>query len=138
MAGPNLIVNSSLRIPHSELEVSFVASGGPGGQHANRSNTKVELRWDVTTSTAVSERQRSLIRERLGDEVRVTVDDQRSQTRNRALAEQRLAAKLRDALHVDAPRTPTKPTKASKRRRAEAKQARSQTKQNRRRPSAHD
>jgi ribosome-associated protein len=136
VARPELIVNRSLRIPHAELELTFSASGGPGGQHANRSNTRVELRWDVTGSAAVSEHQRRLITERLGDEVRVVADDERSQRRNRALAEQRLVERVQQALHEEKPRTATRPTKASKRRRAEAKQARSQVKQNRRRPGA--
>lgn len=138
VARPELIVNRSLHIPHSELELTFSASGGPGGQHANRSNTRVELRWDVASSAAVSEHQRRLIVERLGDEVRVVADDERSQRRNRALAEQRLVERLQQALHVEKPRTATRPTKASKRRRAEAKQARSQVKQGRRRPGADD
>jgi ribosome-associated protein len=134
----DLIVNRSLRIPRRELELSFSASGGPGGQHANRSNTRVEVRWDVAASTAVSDSQRQRITERIGPEVRVVADDERSQRRNRGLAEQRLAERVGEALYVERPRTPTKPTKASKRRRAESKQARAQVKRGRKRPSADD
>ena len=134
----DLIVNRAVRIPRRKLEVSFSASGGPGGQHANRSNTRVELRWDVAASGAVSAAQQQRIMERLGNEVRVVADDERSQRRNRSLAEQRLAERVRLALHVERPRTATKPTRASKRRRAEAKQARSQVKRGRRKPNADD
>jgi len=134
----DLIVNRSVRIPRRELDVSFSASGGPGGQHANRSNTRVELRWNVTESNAVSPAQRERIVEAVGSELRVVADDERSQRRNRTLAEQRLADRVRQALHVERPRTATKPTKASKRRRAEAKQARAQVKRARRRPTADD
>jgi ribosome-associated protein len=134
----DLVVNRSVRIPRRELEVAFSASGGPGGQHANRSNTRVELRWNASESGALSAHQRQRIVESIGNEVRVVADDERSQRRNRALAEQRLAERVRQALHVERPRTATKPTKASKRRRAEAKQARAQVKQGRRRPSADD
>jgi len=138
MMDDDLIVNRSVRIPRRELDVSFSASGGPGGQHANRSNTRVELRWNVTESNAVSPAQRERIVEAVGSELRVVADDERSQRRNRTLAEQRLADRVRQALHVERPRTATKPTKASKRRRAEAKQARAQVKRARRRPTADD
>lgn len=133
-----LIVTRSVRVPRSELQVSFTASGGPGGQHANRSNTRVDLRFDVEASSAFSEAQRSRVIERLGSEVRVVVDDERSQTRNRALAEERLVARLQSALHVDRPRRKTRPTKASKRRRMDAKSRRGELKRQRRRPSRDD
>jgi len=134
----DLIVTRSVSIPRHELQVSFSASGGPGGQHANKAATRVELRFDVAGSSALSEAQRARVIERLGDEVRVVVDDERSQLRNRALAEERLVARLRSALHVERPRRPTRPTKGSKNRRLKAKQQRGQTKQQRRRPTADD
>lgn len=130
----DLIVTRSVRIPRSELQVSFAASGGPGGQHANRSNTRVDLRFDVAASAAFSEAQRARVVERLGTEVRVVVDDERSQTRNRALAEERLVARLQSALHVERPRRATKPTRASQRRRMDAKSKRGEVKRQRRRP----
>jgi ribosome-associated protein len=134
----DLVVTRSVRIPRSELDVSFAASGGPGGQHANRSNTRVDLRFDVTASSAFSEAQRARVIERLGGEVRVVVDDERSQTRNRALAEERLVARLRSALHVDRPRKRTKPTRGSQRRRMDAKSRRGELKRQRRRPRMDD
>jgi ribosome-associated protein len=134
----DLVVTRSVRIPRSELDVSFAASGGPGGQHANRSNTRVDLRFDVTASSAFSEAQRARVIERLGGEVRVVVDDERSQTRNRALAEERLVARLQSALHVDRPRKRTKPTRGSQRRRMDAKSRRGELKRQRRRPRMDD
>lgn len=134
----DLIVTSTVRIPRAELQVSFTASGGPGGQHANRSNTRVDLRFDVATSTAFSEAQRTRVLERLGSEVRVVADDERSQTRNRALAEQRLVARLQSALHVERPRRRTRPTKGSQRRRMDAKSRRGEIKRQRRRPGRDD
>jgi ribosome-associated protein len=133
-----LVVNRSVRIPRSELQVSFSASGGPGGQHANRSNTRVELRFDVAASSAFGPGQRQRVIDRLGPEIRVVADDERSQLRNRALAEQRLAERLRGALHVERPRRPTKPTKSAEQRRLASKQRRSQVKRSRRRPDAGD
>lgn len=133
-----LVVTRSVRVPRRELEVSFSASGGPGGQHANRSNTRVELRFDVAASTAFGPGQRARVIERLGSEIRIVADDERSQLRNRALAERRLVEKLQAALHVEAPRRPTKPTKASKRRRVEGKQRRSEIKRARARPTRDD
>jgi len=134
----DLVVTRSVRIPRSELDVSFAASGGPGGQHANRSNTRVDLRFDVTASSAFSAAQRARVIERLGGEVRVVVDDERSQTRNRALAEERLVARLQSALHVDRPRKRTKPTRGSQRRRMDAKSRRGELKRQRRRPRMDD
>jgi ribosome-associated protein len=118
--------------------VDFSASGGPGGQHANKAATRVELTFDVATSSAFSERQRELVINRLGPVVRVVADDERSQLRNRTLAEQRLVAKLREALHVQRRRRATKPTHGSKRRRLDEKSRRSEVKQQRRRPGPDD
>ena len=134
----DLIVTRSVSIPRHELQVSFSASGGPGGQHANKAATRVELRFDIVSSSAFSDAQRARVIERLGDELRVVVDDERSQLRNRALAEERLVARLQSALHVERPRRPTRPTKGSKNRRLKAKQQRGQIKQQRRRPSRDD
>ncbi|MFV0316285.1 MAG: alternative ribosome rescue aminoacyl-tRNA hydrolase ArfB [Microthrixaceae bacterium] len=132
--GEDLKVRPGLVIPGSELTERFMPSGGPGGQHANRSNTRVELRFDVAASPTLDDRQRALISERLGDEVKVVVDEERSQSRNRDIARERLAARLSSALVRDAPRRPTRPTKGSKRRRLEAKKRRSELKAQRRRP----
>jgi ribosome-associated protein len=134
----DLVVTGSVRIPRHEIDMSFSASGGPGGQHANKAATRVELRLDLTTSTAFSRAQRERVIERLGDEIRVVADDERSQVRNRALAEERLVARLQSALHVQRRRRATRPTRGSKERRIKAKKGRSEVKRQRRRPSRDD
>ena len=133
-ADDDLRVNRSLVIPLGDLDERFVTSGGPGGQHANRSNTRVDLRFDVEGSSALSARQKARIIERLGPLVRVVVDEERSQGRNRALARQRLADRLAAALRVATPRVATKPSRAAKGRRLDAKRQRGETKQQRARP----
>lgn len=127
-------VTASVRVPRRELDWTFTPSGGPGGQHANKASTRADLRFDVTSSSAFSDTQRRRVIERLGPEVRVTVDEQRSQLRNRAIAEERLAERLAAALRVSIPRRPTRPTKGSVERRITDKKRRSQTKAARRRP----
>jgi ribosome-associated protein len=134
----DLIVTGSVRIPRHEIDMSFSASGGPGGQHANKAATRVELRLDLTTTSAFSRSQRERVIERLGDEIRVVADDERSQIRNRALAEERLVARLRSALHVPRRRRATRPTRGSQERRIKAKKGRSEVKQQRRRPTRDD
>ncbi len=134
MADDDLVVNRSVRIPRRELGVSFHASGGPGGQHANKAATRVELTFDVAASSAFTEAQRARVTAKLGPQVRVVADDERSQARNRALAEQRLVDRLAAALRVERPRRATRPTKGSQERRIQAKKQRSQTKAQRRRP----
>jgi ribosome-associated protein len=130
----DLEVTRSVRIGRRELMVSFHPSGGPGGQHANKAATRVELVFDVVASPSLSEAQRRRVLAKLGPVVRVVADDERSQARNRALAERRLVARLAAALAVERPRTPTRPTRASKERRIDAKKQRSQKKANRRPP----
>ena len=133
-----LVVTDSVRVPRHELEVRFSASGGPGGQHANKAATRAELTFDVEASAAFTEAQRDRVRARLGPTVRVVADDERSQLRNRTLAEERLARKLREALHVERSRRPTRPTRGSQRRRVDAKKRRSDVKRNRQRPTSED
>jgi len=127
-------VTRTCRIPLSELEWRFTGSGGPGGQHANTSNTKVEVRFDIERSPSLGPRQRSRLLERLGPVVRVVASDERSQTRNRDLAVDRLRRRLADALHVDRPRRATAPSAAARRRRVESKKKRADVKRLRRRP----
>ena len=91
-------------IPLTELSWRFSRSGGPGGQHANTADTRVEVRFDIAGSPSLGPRQRARLLERLGPEVRVVASDERSQARNRDLAQRRLADRLRDALRVEAPR----------------------------------
>lgn len=133
-----LRVTRSVRIPRSEITMRFSASGGPGGQHANKAETRVDLSFDVEASRSLSGPQRRRIIERLGPVVRVTAEDERSQARNRGLAEQRLAERLADALRVQRKRRPTRRTRGSQERRLKAKRHRSDIKANRRRPRHDD
>ena len=134
----DLVVTNTVRVPRHEIDVSFTTSGGPGGQHANKAATRVEMRLDLTTSSAFSRAQRARVIERFGDEIRVVADDERSQVRNRALAEERLVARLQSALHVQRRRRTTKPTRGSKERRLSAKKRRGEKKRLRRKPTRHD
>ena len=129
-----LRVTRSCAIPLDELEWRFSASSGPGGQHANTSNTRVEVRFDVEASPSLGPRQKARLLERLGPVVRVAAQDERSQARNRALALDRLRQRLADGLHVERERHPTKPSRAAKARRLESKRRRSETKRLRRPP----
>jgi ribosome-associated protein len=129
--GAGLRVNRSCVIPLDELEWRFTAAGGPGGQHANRSNTRAELRFDVTASTALGPRQRQRLLDRLGPVVRVIAADERSQLRNRDLALERMRSRLAEALRVEPPRVATKPTRGSKERRLQQKRRRSDVKRSR-------
>ena len=131
-----VIVDDELTIPDAELSWRFTPSGGPGGQHANRSNTRVVLVWDVAASSAVDERTRGRLVDKLGPVVRVVVDDERSQARNRDIAYDRLKARLLGALHRPKPRRKTKPSRSSQRKRVDQKKQRGQLKQQRRRPSS--
>ena len=133
-----LRVTPSCSIRLDELEWRFSASGGPGGQHANTSNTRAEVRFDVAGSPSLGPRQRDRLLERLGPEVRVVASDERSQARNRDLALERLRARLADALRVQRPRRPTAPTKAAQHRRVEAKRQRGEIKRGRARPGLDD
>lgn len=129
-----LRVTRSCAIPLAELEWRFTASGGPGGQHANRSNTRAEVRFDVAASPSLLEVHRERMLERLGPVVRVSADDERSQLRNRELALERLRARLAEALRVERTRRPTAPSRGAKLRRLESKKRRSDIKRLRRPP----
>jgi ribosome-associated protein len=129
-----LTVSRTCAIPISELQWRFSASGGPGGQHANRANTRVELIFDAEGSPSLGPRQRARILERLGPTVRVVASDERSQARNRAAALERLRNRLADALRVQRSRRPTAPTSASRRRRLEEKRRHAEVKRLRRPP----
>jgi ribosome-associated protein len=129
-----LRVSATCAIPLAELSWRFSRSGGPGGQHANTSDTRVEVRFDVAGSDALGPRQRARLLDRLGPEVRVVASDERSQLRNREIALERLAARLREALRVPAPRRATRPTTGSVERRLEAKRRQKDRKASRRRP----
>jgi ribosome-associated protein len=133
-----LRVTPSCRIPLSELTVRASRSGGPGGQHANTSDTRVDVSFDIEASQALGPRQRARIRERLGPVVRATASDARSQARNRELALERLRRRLAAALVVERPRRPTAPSRTAKRTRLDAKRRRSDVKRLRSRPPADD
>lgn len=128
-----------LRIPDAELAEQFTHASGPGGQGVNTSDSRVQLRLDLATTTAVDDEQRerllSVLAPRLaGSVLTVSAEEHRAQRRNRVAARERLAAILREAIAPPVVRRPTKPTKGSKRRRLDGKRRRSETKQNRRRP----
>ena len=133
-----VVVRSSLVIPDVELSERFTSSGGPGGQHANKAATRVELTWDVENSTVVSDHQRKLLVDHFGPVVRIVVDDERSQIRNRAIAEDRLAGRVRTVLTPVKTRRATRPTRGSQRRRVESKRKNSKQKQLRRKPRMDD
>jgi ribosome-associated protein len=133
-----LRVSRTCSIPLDELEWRFSASGGPGGQHANTANTRVEVRFDVAGSPSLGPRQRARLVERLGPEVRVVASDERSQSRNRSLALDRLRSRLAEALRQQPGRHPTAPTQASRRRRLEAKRHRGEVKRLRAAPPADE
>jgi ribosome-associated protein len=128
-------VTRSVVLPLAEIQLRTSRSSGPGGQHAQKSETRVEAVFDVEASTALSDAQRRRVIAKAGPVLRAVAQDERSQLRNRELAIERLVAALRDALKVPRRRVATKPTAASRKRRLEAKKRRSQTKQLRRPPS---
>jgi ribosome-associated protein len=123
-----LRVSPSCVIPDEELVWRFSGSGGPGGQHANTSNTRVELVFDIANSASLGPRQRARLLDKLGPTIRVVASDERSQLRNRSAAEARLRERLAAALHIEKPRVKTRATKASKERRLEAKRRTSKVK----------
>jgi ribosome-associated protein len=127
-------VTRSVVLPRSEIELRFSRSSGPGGQHAQRSETRVEAVFDVEASQSLSETQKRRVVRKAGPVLRAIAQDERSQWRNRELAVERVIEALREALRVERPRRPTKPTQASQRRRVEGKKRRGQTKRLRRRP----
>lgn len=133
-----LRVSRSLVIPLEEIQIRATTSGGPGGQHANRSQTRIDVRFDVAESHSLGPIQRSRLLERVGRTVRAGASDERSQSRNRELALKRLAEKLAVALKVDTPRRPVRPTRASVTRRLDDKRRQSERKVSRRRPTDED
>jgi ribosome-associated protein len=125
-------ITPSLAIPVAELQFRFSPSGGPGGQHANKVNTRVELRFDVAGSPSLGPRQRARLLDRIGPDIRVVADDERSQIRNRQLAVERFRTRLADALHIEKARRPTRPSRGAKERRLTAKRHLSERKRARR------
>jgi ribosome-associated protein len=128
-------VTRSVVLPLAEIQLRTSRSSGPGGQHAQKSETRVEAVFDVEASTALSDAQKRRVVAKAGPVLRAVAQDERSQLRNKDLAVERLVESLREALKVPRRRVATKPSAASKQRRLEAKKRRSQTKQLRRPPS---
>lgn len=133
----DLLINSRVTIPGGELHYQASRSSGPGGQHVNTADTRIQVRWNVLESAALTPVQRQRVRSALasrlteaGDLV-LACDSHRSQRRNREEVTQRLAAMVRTALVPPKPRKQTRPTAASKKRRLEDKRRRSQLKKNR-------
>ena len=132
MAGESIRVTRSVSIPRSEIELRFSRSSGPGGQHAQKSDTRVEATFDVEASSALSATQKRRVVARAGPVLRAVAQDERSQWRNRELATERLVEALREALRVPRRRRPTKPSKAAVERRLEQKRRRGEVKRQRR------
>jgi ribosome-associated protein len=128
-------ISRDVAIPLYEVVLRTSRSSGPGGQHANVTESRVEATFDVAASTSLNEAQKARVMARCGPVVRAVAQDARSQARNRELALERLRARLTHALEVPRARRPTKPTAASKTRRVEAKRRLSKRKRERRRPS---
>ena len=128
-------IRGNTAIPLREVSVRASRSSGPGGQHANKTSSRIEASFDVAASGALSEEQKRRIIARLGPRVVAVAQDARSQSRNRELALQRLARRLAGALTVGRPRHATKPTAASQKRRLAAKRIRAEHKRGRRPPA---
>ena len=133
-----LRVTRDVAIPLAEIELRASRSGGPGGQHANVTASRMEAVFDAASSPSLSEAQRRRVMGRLGPRVTAVAQDTRSQARNRELALERLRSRLSGALAVQRPRKKTRATRASKERRLKGKRKRSEVKRARRRPSADD
>jgi ribosome-associated protein len=128
MPGESIRVTRSVVLPLAELEFRTSRSSGPGGQHAQKTETRVEALFDVEGSDALTEAQKRRVVTRAGATLRAIAQDERSQARNRELATERLVAQLREALRVPRKRRPTKPSKQSVERRLEEKRRRSRLK----------
>jgi ribosome-associated protein len=118
----------------SEVTFRFSRSSGPGGQHAQKSSTRVEALFDVEGSAGLSEAERRRVLSKLGPVVRAVAQDERSQLRNRELATQRIVDEVAEAARPQRRRRPTKPTAASREERLEEKRRRSGVKRLRQPP----
>ncbi len=135
MERESIRVTRSVVLPLAEIEYRFSRSSGPGGQHANTSETRVEALLDVESSAALTDGQKRRVLAKAGPTLRAVAQDERSQLRNRELATERLVEQLRAALKVERKRVPTRPSQAAKQRRLESKKRRAATKKLRRPPA---
>jgi ribosome-associated protein len=130
-------INEQISISEDEIEVQFIRCSGPGGQHVNKTSTGVQLRFNVTASTAIPMRAKNKLKTLAGTrmtsegELVITATNRRSQKGNREDAQERLVELIRKALHVDKPRRKTRPSKAVNARRLDGKQRRSTVKKTR-------
>ena len=129
-------VTRSVSLDPDEIELRVSRSSGPGGQHANKAETRVEAVFDVEASSSLSAAQKRRVIARAGPVLRAVAQDERSQSRNRELAVERLVAKLAEALRVERRRVPTRPTRAAEERRLAEKRRRARVKRNRAQPDA--
>jgi ribosome-associated protein len=134
MSGESIGVTRSVSIPLAEIELRFSRSSGPGGQHAQRTESRVEAVFDVEASSALTPIQKRRVISRAGPVLRAVAQDERSQWRNRELATERLVDALRKALRVERRRRPTQPSTRERERRLEEKRRRSNLKRLRRPP----
>jgi ribosome-associated protein len=135
MERESIRVTRSVALPVSEIDFRYSRSSGPGGQHAQKTETRVEALLDVEASSALTEAQKRRVVAKAGPVLRAIAQDERSRLRNRELATERLVEQLREALRVPRRRRPTKPTAQSRERRLESKRRRSETKRLRRPPT---
>jgi ribosome-associated protein len=138
MERESIRVTRSVLLPLAEIEIRVSRSSGPGGQHAQKSETRVEALFDVEASEALTEAQTRRVVGRAGPVLRAVAQDERSQARNRELAVDRLVVKLREALAVPRRRVPTAPTAAARERRLAGKRRRADVKRGRRPPREDD
>jgi ribosome-associated protein len=136
MERESIRVTRSVLLPISEITLRVSRSSGPGGQHAQKSSTRVEALLEVEASTALTDTQKRRVVAQAGPVLRAVAQDERSQSRNRELAVERLVQKLREALAVPRRRVATRPGKAAKERRRDSKQRRARTKALRKPPTA--
>ena len=133
----DLEIKPGLVIPAHELELSSSRASGPGGQHVNKTNSRVTLRWNVQHSNALKEYQRRIILEKLshrisrGGFIQVDAEQSRKQLQNRDFAREKLAQLIRDALHRPRKRKATKPSRGARERRLKSKKRRSEIKASR-------
>ena len=136
MGRESIRVTRSVSLHPDEIELRVSRSSGPGGQHANKAETRVEAVFDVEASASLSAAQKRRVAARAGPVLRAVAQDERSQSRNRELAVERLVAKLAEALRVERRRVATRPTRAAEERRLAEKRRRAQVKRTRAQPDA--